>query len=272
MKIIALDVGEKRIGVAKADSDTKIAIPVGYVLVDGTEWNEIARIARMNSTNWFVLGLPRSNNGNETKQSLYVRSFAKTLIEKVPGARVRFQDESLTSVEAESRLKKRKKKYEKGDIDAEAASIILQDFLESMVNKEISSEKSAGVSSDNKASLVSQIAENTANVAKKEAEKVALNTKKAKSRTKKALGWFIVPPVIVVIILLGITAVLKYRDHIRAEREAEYARQEAEMVAETFDFTIVPGETIFDVKKKLEKQGYTNEQIEAGLNAGYDFD
>ena len=118
MRILALDVGEKRIGVARADSSTRIAVPVGYITVDGSEWQEIARIARLQGSLFFVIGLPRSNEGNETKQTLYVRTFARTLAEKVPGARIRFQDESLTSVEAESRLKKRKKKYEKGEIDA----------------------------------------------------------------------------------------------------------------------------------------------------------
>ena len=131
MRIIALDVGEKRIGVAKADSSTRIAVPVGFVLADGSEWQEIAKIAKLNNTNFFVLGLPRSNEGNETAQSLYVRQFAKTLVEKLPGVKIRFQDESLTSVVAEERLKSRKKNYEKGEIDAEAATIILQDFLES---------------------------------------------------------------------------------------------------------------------------------------------
>ena len=63
MRIIGLDVGEKRIGVAKADSGTRIAIPVGFINVDGSEWREIARIARLNSTNLFVIGLPRSNEG-----------------------------------------------------------------------------------------------------------------------------------------------------------------------------------------------------------------
>ena len=130
MKVIALDVGEKRIGVAKADSNTRIAVPVGFLVVDGSEWQEIARIAKLSSTNLFVLGLPRSNDGNETRQTLYVRNFARTLCEKIPGAKIRFQDESLTSVEAEKRLKERGKKYKKGDIDAEAATIILQDFLE----------------------------------------------------------------------------------------------------------------------------------------------
>ena len=128
MRILGLDVGEKRIGVAKADSDTRIAVPLTTIEVDGNEWQEIARLTSVHNTAFFVIGMPRSNEGNQTQQSLYVRNFAKILIEKLPGAKIRFQDESLTSVEAENRLKSRGKPYAKGDIDAEAASIILQDF------------------------------------------------------------------------------------------------------------------------------------------------
>ena len=130
MRIIGLDVGTKRIGIAKADTSVRIAIPNGYVLVNGQEIPEILRIARLNDTNFFVVGLPRSNDGNETAQSAYARKFADTLAASMPGARIYFQDESLTSVVAEERLKKRKKNFEKGEIDAEAASIILQDFIE----------------------------------------------------------------------------------------------------------------------------------------------
>ena len=130
MRIIGLDVGTKRIGIAKADTSVRIAIPNGYVLVNGQEIPEILRIARLNDTNFFVVGLPRSNDGNETAQSAYARKFADTLAASMPGARIYFQDESLTSVVAEERLKKRKKSFEKGEIDAEAASIILQDFIE----------------------------------------------------------------------------------------------------------------------------------------------
>lgn len=130
MRIIGLDVGTKRIGVAKADTSVRIAIPNGCVLVNGQEIPEILRIARLNDTNFFVVGLPRSNDGNETAQSAYARKFADTLAASMPGARIYFQDESLTSVVAEERLKKRKKNFEKGEIDAEAASIILQDFME----------------------------------------------------------------------------------------------------------------------------------------------
>ena len=134
MKLIGLDVGTKRIGVAKADSSTKIAVPDGFVNVNGQEFAEIARIARMYNTSTFVVGLPRNNSGEETKQSAYARNFARQLAMSIPNTRIYFEDESLTSVEAERRLKERKKNFQKGEIDAEAASIILQDFLERLIS------------------------------------------------------------------------------------------------------------------------------------------
>lgn len=130
MKLIALDVGTKRIGVAKADSAVKIAVPYSAVEVDGSEYEKIASLARAWGINCFVVGLPRNASGEETEQSQYSRQFAKTLKQALPDAKICFQDESLTSVEAEKRLKGRKKGVKKGDIDSEAAAIILQDFLE----------------------------------------------------------------------------------------------------------------------------------------------
>ena len=133
MKIIGLDVGTRRIGVATADSSIRIAVPGTTITVNnGLEFTEIARLARANNTDWFVLGLPRSNEGNETKQTEYVRDFAERLQDAIPNAKIRFQDESLTSVEAENRLKSRKKAYAKEEIDSEAAAIILQDFIETL--------------------------------------------------------------------------------------------------------------------------------------------
>ena len=131
MKIIGLDVGTKRIGVAKVDTGTRIAIPDGIIAVDnGQEFTELARLARLYDTHYFVLGLPRSNSGNETAQSAYTRDFAKVLKQVIPEAEIRFQDETFTSVEAEERLKTRKRNYQRAEIDAEAAAIILQDFVE----------------------------------------------------------------------------------------------------------------------------------------------
>lgn len=260
MKIIGLDVGEKRIGVAKVDSDTRIAVPVGYLTVDGSEWQEIAHLASVNGTNLFVLGLPRSNEGNETKQSVYVRNFAKTLSAKIPDAKIRFQDESLTSVMAEERLKSRKKKrYEKGDIDAEAACIILQDFIENF-----------------KKPAVKKPAETSA--IKKEVKKVKRKTKRVTTAISGAA-------ILLILILVGVAVVLYIKDQRAKERAEEYARQEAAMNAETFDFTIRPGETIYDVKAnllKLDRNGttedgeslanYTSEEIDKAFSARYDFD
>lgn len=135
MKLIALDVGTKRIGVAKADSKVRIAIPYSAVEVDGTEFQKIASLARAWDIDSFVIGLPRNSQGQETEQSRYVRQFARDLKKSIPSAKICFQDESLTSVEAEKRLKNRKKGYKKGDIDSEAATIILQDFLEEKTGK-----------------------------------------------------------------------------------------------------------------------------------------
>ena len=129
MKIIGLDVGTKRIGVARADSSVKIAIPMETVEVDGTEFEKIKRLARLQGTNFFVIGLPRNLQGEETAQSRYSRDFAKRLKKELPEAKIAFQDESLTSVEAKNNLKNRKM-LKKGDIDTEAATLILQDFIE----------------------------------------------------------------------------------------------------------------------------------------------
>lgn len=135
MKLIALDVGTKRIGVAKADTSVRIAIPYSAIEVDGGEFKKITSLAKAWDIGNFVIGLPRNSQGEETEQSRYVRNFAKELKRAIPTAKICFQDESLTSVEAEKRLKNRKKGYKKGDIDSEAAAIILQDFIEEKTGK-----------------------------------------------------------------------------------------------------------------------------------------
>ena len=244
MRILGLDVGEKRIGVARADSNTRIAIPVGTIVVDGSEWQEIARLTRVYDTNFFVLGLPRSNEGNETAQSLYVRNFAKTLLNKQPNAKIRFQDESLTSVEAERRLKARKKTYEKGEIDAEAASIILQDFVENFNEKTI------------------ETPTNT-NIIKKQAKKAMLKSKKLVTKL------LVIPPAILIVILLAIGGILLIKDYRAKLRAEEYAREEAAMQAEVFDFTIRPGENIFEIKQNLLEIGYSTAEVDAAFNKKY---
>ena len=128
LTLIALDVGEKRIGVATASGDVRIAVPVGFIEVDGGEIDKISRLVEEYSAKKLIIGLPRNSSGELTLQSEFVQKFAKKL--EPIGIDIIFQDESLTSVKAEEYLQSSGKKYEKGDIDARAAALILQDYLE----------------------------------------------------------------------------------------------------------------------------------------------
>lgn len=125
---VALDVGEKRIGVAVGDSGVRIAVPFETIETDGTEIERIAKIVIDEKADVVVIGYPRNQSGEATAQTAYVEEFAKKLVDIAPT--IVFQDESLTSVMAEQRLQSYKKPYSKGDIDALAAAIILQDYME----------------------------------------------------------------------------------------------------------------------------------------------
>lgn len=126
--IVCLDVGEKRIGVAVADSAVRIAVPFETIDVDGDEVEAIAKIVVTEKADTIVIGYPRNQAGETTAQTVYVEAFADRLKDIAPN--ILFQDESLTSVLAEQRLAAHRRPYNKGDIDAQAAAIILQDYLE----------------------------------------------------------------------------------------------------------------------------------------------
>lgn len=128
---LALDVGEKRIGVAVGDSGVRIAVPFETIEVDGGEVERIARLVIDQNVDTVVVGYPRNQSGDATAQTEFVETFVKQLEDIAP--QVVFQDESLTSVIAEQQLKSYQKPYTKGDIDAQAAAIILQDYLEQRV-------------------------------------------------------------------------------------------------------------------------------------------
>ena len=125
--ILALDVGDRRVGVALADSQIKIAVPYGYLERSDKIIQQITELMLDHDISILVIGYPRNQSGEATKQTESVEQFAKELAEIEIDADLVFQDESLSSVEAERRLGRVK---DKGEIDAEAASIILQDYLE----------------------------------------------------------------------------------------------------------------------------------------------
>ncbi|MBR6811249.1 Holliday junction resolvase RuvX [Candidatus Saccharibacteria bacterium] len=140
MRIVALDIGEKRIGTAYADTKVRIAIPREMIPVDGNELANIAKFCRLEKAEVLVSGYPRNSQGEATKQTEFVVDFVekiKAYFESIGQAlpQIYFQDESLTSVTAEERLSSKKHELSRNDrakgiVDSEAATIILQDFIE----------------------------------------------------------------------------------------------------------------------------------------------
>lgn len=130
-RFIALDVGEKRIGVAVADDSVRIAVPLDTVEVNGSELTKILEHIIREEADKIIVGYPRNQAGEPTAQSAFVEAFADRLAVTSPDLpEIIFQDESLTSVHAEQNLKATGKPYQKSDIDANAAALILQDYLE----------------------------------------------------------------------------------------------------------------------------------------------
>jgi putative Holliday junction resolvase len=129
--LLGLDVGERRIGVALGDDIGRLAAPLTTLSVDGTELVQLQRLMLENDVTDFVVGLPRNMSGEETAQTEVVKDF---VVRRLNGFElpVHYQDESLTSVAAEQELQQRGKPYAKGDIDALAATHILQDYMEGL--------------------------------------------------------------------------------------------------------------------------------------------
>lgn len=128
---LGLDVGTKRIGVAVADSIARIAQPLATVQTDEDGLSQLRSYIKDLDATDIIVGRPRNQSGLVTAQTASVEEFVARTVQPL-GLPVHWQDESVTSVLAEERLQARKKPYTKGDIDAEAATILLQDFLEEL--------------------------------------------------------------------------------------------------------------------------------------------
>lgn len=123
---LGIDYGSKRIGLALGNDETKLAQPL--TTLDGsnsTYWQELEQTITTHGVAELVVGLPRGLDGGETDQTRAARFFAVELASlKLP---IHLQDEAGTSELARQRIGH--KLATKGQIDAEAAAIILQDYL-----------------------------------------------------------------------------------------------------------------------------------------------
>lgn len=171
-RILGLDIGKKRVGLAISDELMMIASPLTFIHFEDLE-RKIKELITENDIDTIVIGLPRNMDGSEGTLAGFIRVVAgkiekmvdgtanegsvgethdsvilatarrpesKRLSEKYDSGQARMTegkylsvilvDETLSSVEALSRLRKRKKNIkEKGEIDMEAAAIILENYL-----------------------------------------------------------------------------------------------------------------------------------------------
>jgi putative Holliday junction resolvase len=133
VRVIALDIGEKRIGVAVSDASGTVATPLD--VVDAAEalanGGKLKRIVEDYEPELVIVGLPLSMDGTEGPQARRVRDVAGRLARFLP-TQVEFFDERLSSVEASRRMSEagQDARRQRGRVDMVAASIFLQEYLD----------------------------------------------------------------------------------------------------------------------------------------------
>ena len=136
MRILALDHGTKRVGVALSDELKMIATPLEFILAD--PFNDflirLKEIIREKEVELILLGMPRNMDGSYGPAALKVREFAAVLKDKI-AIPIQFWDERLTSAQAQRFLIQGKVRREdrKEKVDKTAAAILLQSYLDSLV-------------------------------------------------------------------------------------------------------------------------------------------
>lgn len=135
MRVVAFDVGARRTGVAVSDASGTLARPLETLAGADVVGAAVALIERLAGEDeglaGVVVGLPLRGDGRETQGTPLARAFATALARRV-AVPVVLQDERLSSVEAEARLSVNERDWRrrKGRLDAAAAAVILQDYLD----------------------------------------------------------------------------------------------------------------------------------------------
>lgn len=136
MRTLAIDHGQKRTGLAMSDAGGTFASPLDVLPTDGALVSKIAAIVKEEGVERIVIGLPLHMDGGLGSTAKSVLAFAKQL-EQATSLKPIFVDERLSSFDAEQKLLDRKRAGEKmtramkkGRLDAQAAGVFLQAFLD----------------------------------------------------------------------------------------------------------------------------------------------
>ena len=138
MTVLALDVGEARIGIAVGQLDSKFVFGRGVIVRQQNKTDIEAVKAKVTQENaeLVVVGLPLRHDGDDSEQTRRVRDFAKAL--EIANLRVVFEDERFSSKLAIKNISKsglsKKKRQEKARVDEAAAVLILESYLARQIN------------------------------------------------------------------------------------------------------------------------------------------
>lgn len=140
MRVLALDVGERRVGIAIGDPTGTVARPL-QALVRGSREEDFAAITALvaeHDVGLVVVGQPLSLDGTEGPQARRVARYAEALAAMMPVPVVAW-DERFTTVAAEdilrqNRRQKKRQARTRGEVDSIAAAVILQGYLDSQNN------------------------------------------------------------------------------------------------------------------------------------------
>jgi putative Holliday junction resolvase len=131
-RVLGLDLGEARIGVAISDPDRRMAVPIGTIRTGApSDVKAIARMVAENGVAEIVVGLPLSLSGKRGAAADHAEKFAQALRDFL-GLPVTLQDERLSTVEAERGLREAgvRRADRRDVVDQQAATLILQAYLD----------------------------------------------------------------------------------------------------------------------------------------------
>ncbi len=136
MRVLALDPGERRIGIAISDPTGAVARPLQTLVCKSKkeDFDTIASLVAEHEAGLVVVGQPLSLDGTEGPQARQVARYALALADRLAVPVIPW-DERFTTTAAAEILSQNRKKRSKGDLDAVAAAVILQSYLDSHTDR-----------------------------------------------------------------------------------------------------------------------------------------
>lgn len=127
MRLLGIDYGSKRLGVAFGDTGTRIAIPRTTIPNNGKLFSFLEKLCQTEGVGGVVIGLPLGMEGHETAQTQKTQIFGKRL-SRALALPVYFSDERLTTKFVNAEIREGKTRRDR--VDASAAALILQGYLD----------------------------------------------------------------------------------------------------------------------------------------------